>query len=86
MYLLLYHPRAAKFLKKIPPSDSARIVKKLSILSRNPTDAPSLDVKKLATTKRSYRLRIGTLRVIYEIDAPKRVLYIHEIGFRGSIY
>jgi mRNA-degrading endonuclease RelE of RelBE toxin-antitoxin system len=34
----------------------------------------------------SYRLRIGKIRVIYEIDFKKNILYIYDIDFRGNIY
>lgn len=85
MYQLLYHPRAVKFLKKLPQKEASRVFQKISLLTADPV-ASKLDVKKLATTKRSYRLRVGSLRVIYEVDFEKQCLYIHEINWRGNIY
>jgi len=60
-------------------------VEKIEILDKNPL-SKELDVKKLATSKRSFRLRIGNFRVIFEVDFEKKIIYIHEVGFRGSIY
>ncbi len=85
MYTLLYHPRAVKFLQKLPKKESDKIIKKMEFLRKNPF-AKSLDIKKLATTKRSYRLRLGTIRIIFEVDREKKFIYCHEIDFRGNIY
>ncbi len=83
MYELLYHPRAQKFLVKIPPKKARQIIAKLEILRQNPT-SKTLDTKKLVNTERGFRLRVGSIRVIYETSAGK--IYIHDIDFRGSIY
>ena len=85
MYQVRYHNRVGKFLGKIPKKEMLKLLYKISLLAKEPF-AQALDIKKLATTKHSYRLRMGTLRVIYEIDTLTKRIYIHEIGFRGSIY
>lgn len=85
MFKVIYHPRALRFLKRLPPKETKRVLEKIDLLIVNPS-AQNLDIKKLATTKRSYRLRIGNLRLIYEADWPENIIYIHEIGFRGDIY
>lgn len=85
MYKLVYHPRVFKFLTKISKKEAERIVKKIEILDKNPL-SEELNVKKLASTKRSFRLRIENFRVIFEVDFEKKIIYIHEVGFRGSIY
>ena len=33
-----------------------------------------------------FSLRIGVMRVVYEIDAGKKAVVIHTIGPRGDIY
>lgn len=85
MYTLFYHPRALKFLSKIPKKDAQKLHQKIGRLAKNPFDQ-TIDVKKLATTSHSYRLRVGTIRVIFEIDTSPQRIYIHDIDFRGNIY
>jgi len=85
MYKLLYHPRCIKFLQKLPKRETDKILLKIGQLKKDPLSS-ELDIKKLATTKRSYRLRIGNIRVIYEVENKGKVIYIHEIDFRGNIY
>lgn len=85
MYKLLYHPSCLKRLKKIPQVDRERIFKKLKRLSSNPFSSV-LDIKKLVKTKKSYRLRVGDLRAIYELDEEEKIIYVWEIDYRGKVY
>lgn len=85
MYQLLYHPRATKFIRKLSVEQKEKIVEKIKKLAVNPF-ALNLDVKKLINTNRSYRQRIGDIRVIFEINPENKIIYIQDIGFRGSIY
>lgn len=84
-FKLLYHPQALKQLQKIHPRDQKKITKKLKTLSSNPAN-PQLNIRKLAKTANSYRLRAGNLRTIYEIDTISKTIYVWEIDYRGNIY
>lgn len=82
---LVFHPRAVKFLHKLPSKESARVLSKIELLEKTPIPA-NLDIKKLTTTQNSYRLRVGDIRVVFEIDTIGKISYIHDIDFRGSVY
>lgn len=84
-FSLLYHPRSLKFLKKISKKEAANLIEKLEILAKNPK-TENLDIKKLATTNKSFRLRVGKIRIIYEIDQNKKIIYVQDVDFRGNIY
>ena|SRR3989338_8440077 len=84
MYELLYHPRASKRLKTIHPIDRKKVLSKLEDLASNPKD-PSLNIKKLVNTTRSYRVRVGNIRVIFEIEEESKKIYIWEVEYRGSV-
>lgn len=85
MYKLLYHPRSLKFFRKLPAKEKQGLLSKLEKLQSDPF-AKTLDITKLATTKRSFRLRIGAIRAVYEVDPKVKIVYIHDIDFRGNIY
>jgi len=85
MIKVFFHLQTKKFLKKITRKDFSQVIKKIEQLQKNPFDK-QLDIKKLATVGSSYRLRIGKIRIIYEIDFKKNILYIYDIDFRGNIY
>jgi len=80
---LLFHPRTHKFLRKLNKKEAIELFQKIEELSKDPF-SNQLDIKKLTTTKRTYRMRIGQKRVVYEI--MDNVIYIQDIDFRGNIY
>lgn len=85
MYRLLYHPRCEKGLQKLNKKLQAKVISKIEELCQDPF-AQKMDVKKMVQTKQSYRLRMGNLRIIYEVDQKTKTIYVQEIGFRGQIY
>lgn len=82
---ILYHPRAMKFLRKISKREAKIIIDHIGKLNAYP-HLIGLDVKKLTHTKQSYRMRVGNIRVIFEIHILDKTIYIHDIDFRGNIY
>lgn len=85
MKRILHHPRVFNFFKKLPKKQVEEILKKIEKISLL-TGFKNLDIKKLANTKNSFRLRIKNIRVIFEIDEKNKILYILDIDFRGNIY
>lgn len=85
MYQLVYHPRIDKFFKKIPLKEAQKVLIRLRELADDPF-SDTLDIKKLTTTSPAYRLRVGKIRIVYEVEAVKKYIFIQDIGFRGSIY
>jgi len=83
MSKIYYHPRAVKFLSKIPRKTSQTVYFKINQL-RDSGFWKNLDIKKLVNTQASYRLRVANIRVIFELN--NKNIYIHEIDFRGNIY
>lgn len=85
IHVLRYHARALKRLQGIHPHDQKKVLAKLQLLSDNPLDT-QLDIRKMANTSSSYRIRVGDIRIIYEIDAKHLKVYIMEIDYRGNVY
>jgi len=84
MYTIKYHKRVIKQLNKLPLSMRENIAKRIHSLSGLLGD--SLDVKKFENTSRSYRLRVGKIRIIYETDKTNSLILIKKLGYRGDIY
>jgi len=84
MYQLLYHPRVERQLKKLTLKEREKVIAKIDQLTQDPF--AQLDIKKLANTTSSYRLRIGEIRVLYELDQDTQTLTIVEVGYRGQVY
>lgn len=83
MYSLIIRPKAEKHFAKLPQKLQQRILKGLKKLEDNPFQA-GLDIKKLAGTQKSYRLRVGELRVIYQLDSSIQNISVEDIDFRRT--
>ena len=71
--------QAEKFLRKQSNQIQKRVVESIHGL---PMDG---DVKKLKGSM-FYRLRVGNMRVVFEIDHLEKMIFIQTIDYRGDIY
>ena len=81
-YKLFIERAANKELSKISHKEQTRIINAIKNLSDNPRPA---GVKKL-TGKDAWRIRIGSYRIIYEIQDDNLVILVVHIGHRKDIY
>jgi len=86
MYTLVIHKKAAKFLKSRNLSTKKLIKKKLDLLKEDPFAHSQLDIKKLKGLENIYRLRIGIIRIIYQVEKHKLLILIISAGARGDVY
>ncbi|WLS07704.1 type II toxin-antitoxin system RelE/ParE family toxin [Shinella sumterensis] len=77
-----YSKAASRVLLRMPRNDAARVRSKVDQYAANPATLAN-QVKKLQG-RPGYRVRVGDWRVIFDED--DRVVFIEEIGSRGSIY
>ncbi len=74
-----------KNLQRLGNTEAKRVIKKVAVLREYPS--VSGDVKKMFETKlKLYRLRIGDMRVIFEIDVSSGVIWIIGVDYRGRVY
>lgn len=83
MYQITIHPKAEKHFAKLPQNLQEKIAKKLKLLEVDPFQA-GLDIKKLAGTEKSYRLRIGESRIIYQMHTGLKEIFVVDIDFRTT--
>jgi len=74
--------RAQRQLSKIDHSSQARIIEAIRSLSTTPR--PS-GCKKLSG-RLAWRIRIGSYRVIYEIENGQLLILVVEVGDRKDVY
>ncbi|EEM68431.1 Plasmid stabilization system [Bacillus thuringiensis serovar andalousiensis BGSC 4AW1] len=72
-----------KFIAKQEKGIQKRIVEGLKELLEIP---PEGDIKSMKGYTDLYRLRVGTFRILFEINHDEKVIYIQAIGNRGDIY
>jgi mRNA interferase RelE/StbE len=61
---------------------AARILAKVESLSRFPREGKPL----VGSHKGEFSLRVGSYRVIYELDTAQRIVYILTIKHRKNVY
>ncbi len=83
MYKITIRPKAEKHFARVPKNLQEKIAKKLKQLEKDPFQV-GLDIKKLAGTQKSYRLRVGELRVIYQMDTNLKEIFVVDIDFRRT--
>ncbi|MDP1779838.1 MAG: type II toxin-antitoxin system RelE/ParE family toxin [Anaerolineales bacterium] len=82
-YRIEWKNSAYKELQKLPRQMITRIIAAVADLSNDPY--PS-GVKKLIGSERSYRIRVGDYRVIYEIIENKLIIEIVRVRHRKDVY
>ena len=87
-----FRKQALKFLQKTNPEDVKKLqlpIKQLlmSIEDKGIIPFSFLDIKKLkGKWEGFYRLRVGTIRVIFTVNIDNSYLEIYTIGTRGDVY
>lgn len=84
-YRIVYDKTADRFLARSNQKERVRIIEHTEKLSQNPFSSNN-NLLPLRGTSRSFRLRIGKIRVIYELDIKRAVIYVVKIRYRGSAY
>ena len=82
-YKLIYRKDVIKYLAKQEASIQERIAKGLAGLITIP---PSGDIKQMKGQQGLYRLRVGTYRILFEVNHTEKIVYIQVIDSRGGIY
>lgn len=83
---------ANNFLEKLDSSSREAVLEKIGFLKQSlekqevyPPE--ELDIKKLKGRLKGFsRVRVGKLRIIFQIQRETDRILIYEINFRGSVY
>ena len=82
MYAITILRRAQKELSDLPQDPYTRVRDAIRRLAEEPRQNGS---KKL-TGRTGWRIRVGSYRVVYEIDDPTHLITILHIGHRRDVY
>lgn len=85
-YEIKVHKTAAKYLKALPANTRRRVRNKIDLLAEDPYDVNRLDIKPMEGEEGLWRLRIGSIRLIYEVHQQRLLVYILTVRHRGDVY
>ncbi|PKN01770.1 MAG: type II toxin-antitoxin system RelE/ParE family toxin [Elusimicrobia bacterium HGW-Elusimicrobia-1] len=83
LYKVEVKKSAVKELQSLDTRFIPVIWKQIKKLSENPTPMHSA---KLWASDKSYRIRIGNYRVVYQVDDDRRIVTVQRIKHRREVY
>ena len=86
MFTIKIKRKALKNLEKTGNKQKQNIKAVILILKSDPIPFKKTDVCKLKGYDNTYRIRIGTLRIVYEVLWKEKTILIHYIGAREKAY
>jgi mRNA interferase RelE/StbE len=81
-YAIFILRRAQKELQQLPREDYERVRDAIRALAYEPRPAGC----RVLTGRTGWRIRVGTYRVIYEINDTQRAITIFHVGHRRDVY
>ncbi|OGY49294.1 MAG: hypothetical protein A3D39_00500 [Candidatus Buchananbacteria bacterium RIFCSPHIGHO2_02_FULL_39_17] len=83
-YEIFFTTKAEKQLTRLAHTDVKKVIQKVGTLT---VPLPqNLDIRKMVNTPNFYRLRIGKVRVLFEVDDKTQEIWIRKIKYRGAVY
>lgn len=82
-YNVVVHRDFDKEIRGLPKKDIARILKAIEGLGSDPRPVNS---KKLEGSDDTYRIRVGTYRVLYRIVDKQLIVYLLKVSHRKDAY
>lgn len=80
-WALIIDGDARKYLKRISKDDAKKIFDVIQGLAINPYAG---DIQKMESEKDSWRRRVGTYRIKYEVRVKERIIYVFDVERRTS--
>ena len=84
MFIVEYSSQALKFFKKIDKVLAERILKQIEELRTNPFPQGTKMVE--GYREKTYSVRVGDYRILYEVDQSKSFIGIVKIDHRERVY
>ena len=82
-YRLEWRRSATKDLRRIAATDVPRVVSAAEALADDPFPA---GCTKLSGSERSYRIRVGGYRVLYDVFFGRLLIEVIKVGHRKDVY
>jgi mRNA interferase RelE/StbE len=82
-YRLEWRRSATKDLRRIAATDVPRVVSAAEALADDPFPA---GCTKLSGSERSYRIRVGDYRVLYDVFSGRLLIEVIKVGHRKDVY
>jgi mRNA interferase RelE/StbE len=83
-FTVYFTKKAKKRFLLLPQHDQKKVRRCIDRLEQEPFSR-KFDIKKL-TSQDTWRMRVGNIRVLYEVDQDKKRVIILAADYRGNVY
>lgn len=83
MYQIIIEKKAQKFIERQPRNQAQRLYNALNNLAEDPFPP---GFKELKGSPGNYRIRVGSIRILYTVDESIVTIIVFTIGYRGDVY
>ncbi|WGM90357.1 MAG: type II toxin-antitoxin system RelE/ParE family toxin [Candidatus Bathyarchaeota archaeon] len=86
-YKVVAHHRVQKFLTTIKNENlKQRIINHIIKLENYPLTLKNMDIKKIKGLQKTFRIRIGNYRIIFQVDKKQKTIYVTHAETRKNAY
>ena len=86
MFILRIKRKALRTVERLDRTKKNVVKEILLLLKTDPVPAKKRDVSKLRGYDNIYRIRIGNLRIVYQVLWAERTIIVIYVGPRGKAY
>jgi len=86
MFILRIRRKALRYVERLDRNKRNVVKETLLLLKTDPVPAKKRDVSKLRGFDSIYRIRIGDLRIVYQVLWSERTIVVIYVGPRGKAY
>ncbi len=86
MFKIRFKSRVLKSAKKLSKEEKEKIREVINTIEFDPLPFRKYDIQKLKGHQDIYRIRIGKVRITYEVDLKEKLIIVHYIGYRSGAY
>lgn len=83
MFQIEFSNKSKDFLKKCNKDLMERLIDKIELLTLEPVPH---NAKRIVGEKRSFRIRVGDYRIIYDIIWEQKIILVAKIDKRSKVY
>ncbi len=84
MFRILLAKKARKFFESLNDKSKAKIFDLFEVLESNPWPAKEFDLDKVESLEDCFRIRVGKVRVCYQINLTLREITVYRMEFRSE--
>lgn len=85
MYKITYSGDSEKFIRKLDRKRQTKVKIRMEQVAHDPF-AHDSNLEKVKEMPRGYRLRVGDIRLVYEVNTAAQTIIVWKTDWRASVY